>query len=301
MGVPGTDIRLPITVLNGAERGKTVLITAGIHGCEYPGIWTAVSLAKELEASMIAGQVVILPLVNPQAFWQHRAAIVPEDGKNINRMFPGKADGTVAEKTAHFLTHVFQRQVDFYLDLHGGDQQEELYPYVYYPSNAAQQITAISKAAALAVGGAYIVGSTATTGAYNSAALRGTPPLLLERGCLGLCPQMQVETYKCDVYKVLRHLGVLPNVLDVPSCIAPQEVTDVIYLAAENAGCWRPEICAGQRVQTGKMLGRVFDLFGNLLQTYTAVQDGVVLYRGAALEVTPGQALVTYGRVTSRK
>ena len=39
--VPGTEIEIPLTIINGAFDGPTLLVTAGIHGGEYPGIAAA--------------------------------------------------------------------------------------------------------------------------------------------------------------------------------------------------------------------------------------------------------------------
>ncbi len=294
--VPQSDMNLPVTILNGKMEGKTLLITAGIHGCEYPGIWTAVSLARTLDPEEVAGQIVIVHPVNIQAFWQRVAAIVPEDAKNINRVFPGKSDGTIAERIAYLLTHEFQSKADFYLDLHGGDQQEELIPYVYYPGNAGVQVKAAAQSAAKTLELEYMVCSMATTGAYNSAALRGIPSILIERGGIGECSEADVLAYQQDLLRLLSHFGLLDSKLDKAHC-TPRDVVNVIYLEADLAGCWRPAVKAGEQVKVGQKLGDLYDLFGNLLKTYAAEQAGVVLYRGVALSVTPGSSLVAYGRI----
>lgn len=118
---------MPITVVNGAFDGPTVLITSGIHGGEYPGIQTAIELSNELDAAKIHGQVILIHPVNTQAFKARVSYCVPQDGKNINRVFPGRKDGTLAEQTAYVVSEEFQSRADYYLDLHGGDLHER-YP-----------------------------------------------------------------------------------------------------------------------------------------------------------------------------
>lgn len=294
--VPKSDVSLPVTIINGRKNGKTLLITAGLHGCEYPGIWAAVTFARVLDPLEIAGQIIIVHPVNLQAFWQRTAAIVPEDGKNINRVFPGKVDGTLAERIAYLITHELQEKADFYLDLHGGDQQEELIPYVYYPGIAGLEIEAATRCATEMLDVQYRVCSMAMTGAYNSAALRGLPSILIERGGRGLCGELEVEAYRQDLVRLLKHLGLLAGVPE-NLCRTLRDVTDVIYLEAETKGCWRPAVEVGQQVKVGQKLGEVYDLFGNLLKIYDAKQDGVILYRGVALAVRSGDSLVTYGRI----
>ena len=81
-----TDTKMPVTIINGQEDGNIVLLTAGIHGAEYPCIKTAIELAKEIEPKEVKGAVIIVHPVNTQAFIERRVAIVPEDNKNINRV-----------------------------------------------------------------------------------------------------------------------------------------------------------------------------------------------------------------------
>lgn len=131
--VPDTASHIPVTIINGQGDGPTLLITAGIHGGEYPGIAAAIELARDLEPQNISGSLIIIHPVNTPSFWARSAFIVPEDGKNLNREFPGDAGGTLSQKIAHILSQKFFPQADFYIDLHSGDIHEELYPYVYYP------------------------------------------------------------------------------------------------------------------------------------------------------------------------
>ena len=97
--VPDTMTKIPLTVINGVEDGPTLLITAGIHGGEYPGIAAAIELGRDIEPEHVHGCLIILHPVNIQGFWARREFIVPEDGKNLNRVFPGTPLGTLADKT----------------------------------------------------------------------------------------------------------------------------------------------------------------------------------------------------------
>lgn len=76
-----TETKIPVTIINGKNEGKTVLITAGIHGGEYPCIRTAIELARDINPEIVNGQIIIIHPVNMQAFKDKSAGIVPEDGK----------------------------------------------------------------------------------------------------------------------------------------------------------------------------------------------------------------------------
>ena len=81
--VPDTNVKIPLTIINGDQDGPTLLITAGIHGGEYPGIAAAMELGRDIEPEHVAGCLIMMHPVNIQGFWARREMIVPEDGKNL--------------------------------------------------------------------------------------------------------------------------------------------------------------------------------------------------------------------------
>ena len=119
--VPDTNVKIPLTIINGCEDGPTLLITAGIHGGEYPGIAAAMELGRDIEPADVHGILIMMHPVNIQGFWARREMIVPEDGKNLNRVFPGDPLGTLADKTAYLISSNFFPIADFYVDMHSGD------------------------------------------------------------------------------------------------------------------------------------------------------------------------------------
>ena len=70
--VTGTSLEIPVVVIKGRQPGATLLITAGIHGSEYPGIEAAKRLSKTINPTELQGTLVILPCVNPRAFLSER-------------------------------------------------------------------------------------------------------------------------------------------------------------------------------------------------------------------------------------
>ena len=294
--VPDTQIEIPITIINGAEEGPTLLVTAGIHGGEYPGIAAAMELGGELEPKHLHGCLIMLHPVNIQGFWARREFIVPEDGKNLNRVFPGRADGTLSEKIAYLISNRLFPLADFYVDLHSGDIHESLHPYVYYPGQPTEEVTQKARSVAKVLNVEYMVRSMATGGAYNYAASTGLPSILIERGGAGLCLHEDIEEYKSDLRNILRKLGLLSEPVK-PRRYIPRDMTDLIYLEAEQTGCWLHHIHSGDFVEEGQVLGRLTDLFGETITTYYAKQTGIVLYVCPALAAPRGTVLVAYGKI----
>lgn len=289
--IPGTELSIPCTLIAGAGEGRTVLVTAGVHCAEYVGIEAAIELARFLQPAELNGNVIILPLANRSGFEHRTMSMVYEDGKNLNRVFPGDPEGSTAERLAHALMENFIRHVDAYVDLHSGDGYEQLTPYVYYVGGTSVEDTAREMIRCVNV--PYAVRSTCTTGgAYNVASVEGIPSILIERGGMGQASAAEVAADMEDVCNLLRYFGVLAG---VPKYRDQQEFTRVIYEDAPDCGCWYPTKQAGERFQRGEVLGEIRDYFGNVQYICRAQAQGLMLYQTASLTILNGGPMVAYG------
>lgn len=291
------DIVLPGTIICGKLPGKTMLITGGVHSGEYVGIQACVELGAELQPEKTVGTIVILKVLNRPAFENRAGSLGLSDGKNLNRVFPGNPNGTEMERLAWAITKEVYPKVDYYIDLHSGDDFEALTPYVYYAGKAAQEVTEVSRKMAEQVDVPYMVRSLVSSGgAYNYAASKGIASILLERGGMGAWTSEEVNSDKRDVRNILSSLDMYQIRRDVRNYV-PMEVTDVCYQAASEDGLWYPAAKPGDMVAEGALLGTIRDYNGKLRETCRAEYTGVVLYQTGSLQVTEGGPVVAYGRI----
>lgn len=291
------DIVLPGTIICGKLPGKTMLITGGVHSGEYVGIQACVELGAELQPEKTVGTIVILKVLNRPAFENRAGSLGLSDGKNLNRVFPGNPNGTEMERLAWAITKEVYPKVDYYIDLHSGDDFEALTPYVYYAGKAAQEVTEVSRKMAEQVDVPYMVRSMVSSGgAYNYAASKGIASILLERGGMGAWTSEEVNSDKRDVRNILSSLDMYQIRRDVRNYV-PMEVTDVCYQAASEDGLWYPAVKPGDMVAEGALLGTIRDYNGKLRETCRAEYTGVVLYQTGSLQVTEGGPVVAYGRI----
>ena len=291
------DIVLPGTIICGKLPGKTMLITGGVHSGEYVGIQACVELGAELQPEKTVGTIVILKVLNRPAFENRAGSLGLSDGKNLNRVFPGNPNGTEMERLAWAITKEVYPKVDYYIDLHSGDDFEALTPYVYYAGKAAHEVTEVSRKMAEQVDVPYMVRSLVSSGgAYNYAASRGIASILLERGGMGAWTSEEVNSDKRDVRNILSSLDMYQIRRDVRNYV-PMEVTDVCYQAASEDGLWYPAAKPGDMVAEGALLGTIRDYNGKLRETCRAEYTGVVLYQTGSLQVTEGGPVVAYGRI----
>lgn len=293
------EFRLPAAVLHGTRPGKTMLITAGVHGGEYVGIQAAIELSQKLKIQKVAGTIIIVKVINVPAFERRNGSMGLTDGKNLNREFPGNPKGTEMERLAWVVSHELQPIADYYIDLHSGDDYEQLTSYVYYAGMADEKTVSQSRRMAEQVDVPYMVRSNvASGGAYNYAASQGIPSILIERGGMGAWTSEEVRSTRRDVRNILCHLGIYQGKKDYRTYY-PLDVTDICYQDASRDGLWYPFKKPGDMIREGEILGEVRDYEGGLLELSVAEYDGVILYQTGTLQVLGDGPMIAYGKIVN--
>ncbi len=295
----GGKFRLPAAVLHGEQPGRTMLITAGVHSGEYVGIQAAIELSQKLKIEKVTGTVIIVKVMNRTAFEKRGGSLGYADQKDLNRVFPGKEDGTETERLAWTAAKELLPAADYYIDLHSGDDYEQLTPYVYYAGRADREVSAMSRRMAEQVDVPYMVKSdVASGGAYNYAASQGIPSILIERGGMGGWNSEEVRSTRRDVRNILCHLGMYQGQKDYRTYY-PLEVTDVCYQDASQDGLWYPCRKPGDMIHRGEKLGEVRDYQGNIKEISIAEFGGVILYQTGSLQVMGDSPMIAYGKVVN--
>ena len=293
--VPDTDIAIPATLICGRLPGKTITISAGVHSREYIGIEALIRLAQELTPEMTRGTILLLHCCNYKGFLSRSSDVMPQDGKNLNRVFPGAADGTPTQKLAAFLESEIIGHTDYLVDLHSGGFCEALVPHVYYHGAAKPSVCAESFRIAELTSAKFLVRSETKNGFYSHAGQCGVPAIILERGGCGLLQEEEVQQDLADVKNILRGLGFLQ---DLPAKIFPHRLAqNGHYLNAPASGCWYPKKQPGDRLKTGELLGEIRSIYGETLFRISAEADGVLLYQTASLGIKAGTPMIAYAEL----
>jgi predicted deacylase len=271
-------LELHCITARGSRDGPRLCLLAGVHGSEYSSIAAARRTMRELETSELSGTVTCVPIVNMTAFRARAAFVVPEDGKNLNRCFPGRPDGSFAEALAHHLFSELIAGSDYLVDLHGGDIPEALEPFALYDESPVEET---GRAMAIAFGFPYVVRQASGEGPIAgttsaSAAAAGIPAIIAEAGGCGLLEAVAVGSLVGGVRNVFRRLGMLPGEPDVP----PQQWTvgRFVWLRSGAGGWWEPSVRAGERLAADAPVGTMFDPYGDAIQQVVTPEAGVVLF-----------------------
>jgi uncharacterized protein len=282
----GLDI--PILEATGAGDGPKLTVIAGVHGCEYASMAAVRQWSARLAGRDLRGRVTVVPVLNLPAYRARSPFVVPEDGKNLNRCFPGDAGGTLAERLAHATFTQLITGSDALIDAHCGDLPEALEPFTLYEAGPSEEK---AREIAVAYGLGYVirqeVGPGRAVGGTTSAAAAqvGIPAITAEAGGCGLIEQTAVDLHLRGLDRVLVTLGMdasagadnAAGTAGAPA--APTVLNQFIWLRSQAEGWWQPAVGPGDSVDEGQLLGTVSTLDGiETLQSIHAPTAGVPMF-----------------------
>lgn len=284
-------IEIPVVTLRGeGGDGPTAAITAGIHGCEYTGIFSLLKLASELDLKKLKGTLKLITIASLDAFEKRNMFVSPLDGKNPNRYFPGAQDGTFTNELNFRLMQAIQG-ADYYLDLHAGDLVEALVPFTLFHKSGDNEMDGKALAIAKHYNLPNICSST-TGGKWaddgttyaNVAKAFNIPAVIAEVGGFGQLDAKAVEIHTEGLFNVFKHMG---NIEGTPQPFIEQtRFNDMVWLYTKNKGFYYNEITIGDEVKQGDHMGTLFNYFGDVVETLTAPADGRVLFRTTSPAMT---------------
>jgi len=304
--IPGKDegTRIPVTVIQGAKPGPVLGLVAGTHGYEYSPIVAMQRLPAKVNPKELSGTVIIVHVANMPSFLGRTIYYSPVDGKNLNRVYPGKPDGTISERIANMITREVVEKSDYLADLHCGDGNEWLRPYSYWMTSGTPEVNEKSKAMAVAFGLDHIVIDNDRTkdpanSVYtsNTAITRGKPSITTETGGMGRVDTDGADLAEAGVFNLLRHFKMLPD--------EPRRAKKVVWidknevLRSPETGTFHSRVAPGQTVAQGALLGILTDFFGNTVAEIRAPLAGEILYVVATPPVSKGEPLAMVGHAKS--
>ena len=276
---------LPIIIVKGKNNGKVLTITAGVHGSELSPIIATQELIREINPSQLRGTLIIIPITNIGAFYRYTPYKNPIDQKNINRIFPGKKNGTISEKIAHFIASKIIPLSDIFLDAHSGDLNEDLLPFVcYYENNKYPKQTKIAKELSEYCGFENVISYPYTLNdnepakyVFKQASQSGKIALSFESGKLGFVQQEAVERIKRGYFRILDKIGMY-KYNDPKGDSEFQILKSPIYIKSNNRGILYTDLKAGDKVIKGQKLGHITNEFAKRIQVFNSPVTGIILY-----------------------
>jgi predicted deacylase len=299
-GDNGTEI--PFSIAHGVNAGPVLALVGGTHGMEYAPIVALQRVRRTIDPKTLTGTVVIVHVANMPSFLGRTIYYSPADAKNLNRVFPGKADGTLSERIAEAITREVIARATHVVDIHCGDGNESLRPYVYWITTGVKEVAEGGRRLALASGFDHIVvdrgrPTDPAQSIYlsNTAILRGKPALTVESGYLASTDEDSIARIERAVAGWLRELGM--RATGPPPVASPVWIDRNEVLTSSVTGIFYPAVERGQNVGPGTIVGRITDFHGTVLEEVKAPFAGIVLYVIGTPPISKGEPVAFIGQV----
>ena len=255
-------IPIPAGVIVGSTDGPTALLTAGNHGDEWEGQIVLSDLLQTLQPEQVRGRVIILPCANlPASLAGTRTS--PLDDGNLNRSFPGSADGTVTQQLAHFIATELIPLADLVVDLHSGGSSLMYLPCTLATEHEDPARLAAHVAAIRAFGAPYAYlqgraegqGGVRTLGAVAEA--RGIVSIATELGGSGTVTPAILALARAGIRRVLANAGLIDPPAEPPATTRVVRVTGEDWTYAPVPGVFEPMALPGDTVAPGQPAARL--------------------------------------------
>jgi len=243
--------------------------------------------------------VIGVPVTNMRMFEQRAGFVSPLDGLNLNRVAPGRRDGSISEILADVLLREVIGAAQYHIDFHAGDLGEMLFPFAGYALSGRRDQDAQGEALARAFTPRLI--SLATDGGRippfpgslnHSASRNGVVSILAECGGNGTLDEADVRTHIDGAYNVMRHLGMLDG--GRPANGPRIAARDRVVVRAARSGLLRLGVRVGDEIVAGQEVAQICNVFGEVVERVCAPGAGLAGLVWAHKVVSTGDPVVRY-------
>lgn len=275
-------VMIPITVIRNGN-GPTALLTGGNHGDEYEGPVALQELAVSLRPEEVSGRVIILPMMNTPAFAAGRRCS-PIDGGNMNRSFPGRPDGTVTQKIAHYIATELVPRADIVLDFHSGGRTLDFLPYAaaHVLEDKAQESACMAAMQAFNAPYSARMLEIDLVGMFDTEVeSQGKVFVTTELGGAGTATARSVAIARKGVRNLLRHAGILSGAPELSPSVQIDMPDERCFQFAMHGGLIEYLVDLGDAVAEGQPIARIWpsDRTGVAPVFCTARRDGILAAR----------------------
>jgi predicted deacylase len=259
----------PVLLARGAQPGPRLYIQCLIHGGENVGPLAAARFLRGLDLNQMKGSIAALMCANPLGQRQH-SRLIPQDGTNLNRIFPGSPKGSVGEQIAHRLLELAgEHGGDAVLDLHSGGELTITAFYVIYDAKVMGPAQTRARDLAAQVGSRYQWGASEDwmEGTYltNVTRRHGIPSLIIESGGGARVFDQDLDNFATALHGAARALGMIAG--DPPTATDIRRGGNAVHVKCTRGGFWKPVIAPGDDMTGGQVMGEIIDMYGETVET----------------------------------
>jgi predicted deacylase len=282
MGVP---IHIPIIVARGFEEGKTLGLTAAVHGNELNGIPVIQRIFKEINVKELKGSIVGIPVINVPALLRKKRRFI--DGTDLNHIMPGKPNGTVSEVYAWRIVNRIIKEFDLLIDLHTASTGRVNSYYI----RADMDDKIVQKMALLQYPQIIVHNPPSDRTLRGTAGEMGIPAITLEVGNPSTFQKGLIRDSLTGIHNILGHFGMLDCELeesDEETIICKKSY----WIYTDRGGIMAVHPKVTDLVKKGEVIATMRNIFGDVAKEYHAPEDGIVIGKSVSpINQTGGRIL----------
>lgn len=294
-------VELPVTIVMGARPGRTLVVTAALHGREMIGPLGLGKVLREIDPSQMSGNLVAVPCVNMSGFEFAQRHVLWDD-QDPNRQKSGKVDGTITQQLVYRLFHEVILKGDAHIDIHSSSAVGLVWYTIYHETeDSSAETLRKTREMAMAFGLEQIMGKTPWHGTILEESMSaGIPAITPEIGGGGdfyRNGRKQIDWCARGIVNVMKLMGILPGQIETESARA---IIWDGHTEIKNDGqgaLMLLEARRGQNLKQGDLFAVKYDpATGDELARFCAPVSGTVLNTGLVWpHCPPGQFLGVLG------
>ncbi|RMH44497.1 MAG: peptidase M14 [Deltaproteobacteria bacterium] len=290
----GNETLVPAILLRAEDPRPVVGITAAVHGNELNGVHVIHRLLEQLKpVHLHRGTIVAVPIVNIPGYLRQQREF--EDGTDINRIMPGRANGNESELYAHRFIDRVARHFDYLIDLHTASFGRVNSLYV-----RADMTKPVTATIARLLSPQIIVHSAAGDGTLRAAVEDlGAHAVTVEVGDPQRFQRGLVRSARLGIVEVLEHLGMVDDLSD-PDTHDVIECKRSYWLYTDRGGVLTVLPNVTDTVHEGDVIARLQNVWGDVVREYRAPEDGIVVGKSVNPAARAGSRIIHLGVVAAR-
>jgi predicted deacylase len=249
-----TTVKVPVIIERSHNPGPVVLLLAGIHGDETNGVGIIREIIDLGINKPKNGTIICIPVFNIFGYLIQTREF--PDGRDLNRMFPGTLNGSLASQFAYQFTKEIAPFVDYVIDFHTGGGERD---------NIAQIRCSKHDEKALELAKVFnppmiVFSNNITKSLRDTLHKMGKTVLLFEGGKSKELNPTVINEGVNGTKNVLIRLGVIEGEITVRE--TPIFVEKAKWLRASHSGMFKIRVANGSFVKKREVLGVIQDPFG---------------------------------------
>ncbi|KAF9988127.1 hypothetical protein BGZ75_009966 [Mortierella antarctica] len=290
-----TPIRVPVIVAKGVRSGPVVGLTAALHGNELNGIpLTHRLVLQEIQCQALHGTVVAVPVANVPGYLAQQRGF--SDGTDLNRLMPGKKDGTTSQVYSYNLMTRIIRHFTHLIDLHTASKGRVNSLYV-----RANMQNPTTRHMARLQNPQIIVHNTSPDGSLRGAAMSqyNVPAITVEIGDPARFQKRFVKSAILGVTNILSHLKMVEDEHEVQD-YDPVVCAKSYWIFTRGGGILNVLPDVNTWVRKGELIATLHNIFGQEEHRYFAPEDGIVVGKSVDPVCQSGCRILHLGVVSDR-